>query len=204
MGSLTYSGLAADPTRSKVAAKTAAHRALRHPDVRAAVDEAMSVYGAGIPWRVKSLKDAADTVITETSETLNAAGDRSITTKRRSPTPAEIARVIDILNRMDGTYSQQDQAARRDTDRYRSLSARFFGFLQDVSPKYEENVTHDDDAYDSVPYEPRTGRPRRMLGLYPVVPMHYTDKLTYPRAPGARGGPTAYPGTVACDTSASA
>ena len=208
MGRMTAAGLAVDPKRSTSAARMAAWRALQQPQVREAVEEEMAKHGAGIGWRVKTLRAVGDpeTVLTEEKETtrqikIKGADGEAIlpaveTTKtvtRRSPSPADIARIVDTLNKMDGTYAQQNAQANVSA-RYATLAGRFHNLLgapqlpisEDV-PKANESKRKDSQEYS------HDAKYKQYVGLLPTV--RGSENLFKQRhayhPPNARGEPTA-------------
>jgi len=188
MGNTTAAGLAANPSRSHEAARQAAWRAFRLPEVREAIADEMAKHGAGIGWRIKTLRAVGDpgTVLTEEKETTRqvkvkgASGDvdlpaeeTSRTITRRSPSPADIARIVDTLNKMDGIYSQQAAQAQV-TARYATLAGRFHAILGNLPPTSEEDVpmsTNVQSLEPPVPFEAMSykRRPKLHTGILPTI-----------------------------------
>ncbi len=205
MGSLTKAGLAANPTRSHAAAKIAAWKAFKRPEVQEAIADEMAKHGAGIGWRIKTLRAVGDpdTIITETKETVNARGDLSTTTVKRSPSPADIARIVDTLNKMDGTYAQQNAQAQL-TARYQTLAGRFHALLGNVSPTTEENVpmsTNVQSLEPPVPFEALSykKRPKLCTGVIPTIKGRDTW-FKQGHAPNAHSEATANAASVKADS----
>ena len=168
LGNLRAAGQAVDPSKTPVAAKMEAWRALKLPEVRAAVDEAMAEFGAGHNWRIKTLRDVADpkTILTEERETIHPDGQTTKTITRRSPAPADIARIVDVLNKMDGTYSQQAAAAQV-TARYQNLAHRFSALLANNNLQEEQYVPQ-----EVKPKPKRVGKRKgatRTIGCIPII-----------------------------------
>lgn len=148
-----------DPRR---AGRHQVYRALEKTDVQAEIEEAIRAHGATIGWRIKTLRQVADpeTILTETKETVTEGEDGPRVTKtitKRPPSASDIVRSIDVLNKMDSTYTKQNLEAQA-SHRYNSLAGRFHSLLaQDVLPSVDSVTSLDMPKVERKHHGPKRG-----------------------------------------------